>query len=748
MQSYPSPSAAAANNGCPFYTSGNNQNSSLQNPDELQLSAQLTTNIAPMMGVAPNGSMSESQVSRGQSRGNLVHQFDNEHDQHAHLQQSPGSLDQLGGHYGTRDGSLAPRKRTKVSRACDECRRKKIRCDATTDQNDVHCSNCKRVGARCQFSRVPMKRGPSKGYIKELADRLHTLEGAMHSGEMTHQFVPQHENSLQRRDSENYSPPPSIDSFSRKRRISATTDFGPYLAQKPLASWNSVPQDASRHLAQTSSGLVSPQTAPSGTNAFQEATNSPTSLQTAIWRNEPAQFRHLSDAVEDLANHQVSLKRDFEIENTILDAYYKLIQPTYCLLPFNKDKIPTQLAHCPAPLNDAMQEAMSIAVNSFQKDNPSPAIDTVNARRAMQYILVSSLEDTTSRHLRVNLVFLQTMLLFAIAVENNALHHPKILGSFSHSVWISSTISLAYAIKLFRLKPKKLKDTNIDADENVARRLWWSMYIMDRWNSAGTSSPVLIPDTASVLYPDDLPLLGDALWNLARLSTILGHLSTINTVSNTLPPLSVPLASAYGATVKGELERVRENLLSNDCHPLVLMAYWHLRILVELQLVDSEPNDLIDIAVKAINHLSHNFDFDSPLKYHFILLIILTLIDLLDYEMTRPQSEIQIEIILEKKLISADWEAVVQAMLTKRKNISTNTLSQIHSTDVDHNIEIDNLVRLADLATAAGAKRESGMSTGNAETLTTTSPFRYYNWLRQQVRNGFLNVLKQELAQG
>ncbi|KAF8459445.1 hypothetical protein BGX38DRAFT_13818 [Terfezia claveryi] len=58
----------------------------------------------------------------------------------------------------------APRKRSKVSRACDECRRKKIRCDATSESGIEQCSSCKRVGSKCSFSRVPMKRGPSKGY--------------------------------------------------------------------------------------------------------------------------------------------------------------------------------------------------------------------------------------------------------------------------------------------------------------------------------------------------------------------------------------------------------------------------------------------------------------------------------------------------------------------------------------------------------------------------------------------------------
>jgi hypothetical protein len=92
---------------------------------------------------------------------------------------------------GTTDSTR--RKRSKVSRACDECRRKKvanksaafcsyglpdtillqIRCDATAEDGSVKtCSNCNRIGQSCSFSRVPMKRGPSKGYFLHLSSQL------------------------------------------------------------------------------------------------------------------------------------------------------------------------------------------------------------------------------------------------------------------------------------------------------------------------------------------------------------------------------------------------------------------------------------------------------------------------------------------------------------------------------------------------------------------------------------------------
>ncbi|GMF02547.1 unnamed protein product [Ambrosiozyma monospora] len=63
-----------------------------------------------------------------------------------------------------------PRKRSKASRACDECRRKKIRCDAildmTTNKVVKICTTCDRNGDLCTFTRVPLKRGPTKGYSK------------------------------------------------------------------------------------------------------------------------------------------------------------------------------------------------------------------------------------------------------------------------------------------------------------------------------------------------------------------------------------------------------------------------------------------------------------------------------------------------------------------------------------------------------------------------------------------------------
>lgn len=64
----------------------------------------------------------------------------------------------------TSSSAYINRKRTKASRACDQCRKRKIKCDYNEDR--VVCSSCSKNGERCTFERVPLKRGPSKGYTR------------------------------------------------------------------------------------------------------------------------------------------------------------------------------------------------------------------------------------------------------------------------------------------------------------------------------------------------------------------------------------------------------------------------------------------------------------------------------------------------------------------------------------------------------------------------------------------------------
>ncbi|KAI5121297.1 hypothetical protein M0805_003766 [Coniferiporia weirii] len=64
------------------------------------------------------------------------------------------------------------------SRACDQCRRTKSKCRKPTDPNRP-CSNCVVAGLTCTYQGPSYKRGPPKGYINAIEQRLHQVEAIL-----------------------------------------------------------------------------------------------------------------------------------------------------------------------------------------------------------------------------------------------------------------------------------------------------------------------------------------------------------------------------------------------------------------------------------------------------------------------------------------------------------------------------------------------------------------------------------------
>ncbi|EJD03824.1 uncharacterized protein FOMMEDRAFT_19176, partial [Fomitiporia mediterranea MF3/22] len=72
--------------------------------------------------------------------------------------------------------SHANKKRS--SRACDQCRRTKSKCRKPVDPSKP-CSNCVIAGLTCTFQGPSYKRGPPKGYISAIEQRLHQVEAVL-----------------------------------------------------------------------------------------------------------------------------------------------------------------------------------------------------------------------------------------------------------------------------------------------------------------------------------------------------------------------------------------------------------------------------------------------------------------------------------------------------------------------------------------------------------------------------------------
>ncbi|PWN51278.1 hypothetical protein IE53DRAFT_308051, partial [Violaceomyces palustris] len=71
-------------------------------------------------------------------------------------------------------------KRRRVQRACDMCRKKKVRCDGLQPEKGA-CSNCANYGHECTFVDAARKRAPPRSYVDALEARMEKMEKLLES---------------------------------------------------------------------------------------------------------------------------------------------------------------------------------------------------------------------------------------------------------------------------------------------------------------------------------------------------------------------------------------------------------------------------------------------------------------------------------------------------------------------------------------------------------------------------------------
>lgn len=363
-----------------------------------------------------------------------------------------------------------------------------------------------------------------------------------------------------------------------------------------------------------------------------------------------------------------------------------------------------------------------------------------------------------------NLIYLQVMLLGAIEADNRDTARAQV--GFLQSFWFGSAVSFAYSMKLHAQKiPIQQSENDSDSDERLARRIWWSLVIMDRWRAASESCPLLIPDTSVVIFQEDQALLGENVYQLARkftslkvslfhltslgMSIILGHFTLIPT---DLPELSVPSVPVLHTLLRGELERFRESFPTSFFPPLnaplLHICYWYARVLMAMRLPWSEPQDLCSAALEIVTQLKNNTSLVSPLTHLATAFAAVALIECTGYEQTRKEAESGLSAILDGRIAPSGWDASIREMIVKNKNpgqssgaggaVGANSGTTQHAA-----IASQGLQHLAELATATTeeGKAESSIGEGRKELdsqkyLSTRAPD-----LRELVRVGYWGKL-------
>ncbi|PKB97684.1 hypothetical protein RhiirA5_467133 [Rhizophagus irregularis] len=70
-------------------------------------------------------------------------------------------------------------KRLKVTRACESCRRRKVKCDGGSGGSQTPCSSCRKLKIDCIFSNMAMKRTAPKTEQEQMDERLQRSENLL-----------------------------------------------------------------------------------------------------------------------------------------------------------------------------------------------------------------------------------------------------------------------------------------------------------------------------------------------------------------------------------------------------------------------------------------------------------------------------------------------------------------------------------------------------------------------------------------
>ncbi|GAA98844.1 uncharacterized protein L969DRAFT_76596 [Mixia osmundae IAM 14324] len=633
------------------------------------------------------------------------------------------------------DGVQRPR----GGRACDTCRKKKIRCDGGS--LDDPCSNCRTARRDCTFDENAKKRNPPKGYVEQLERRLETMEtflaslnltlppgteGVMTADQSDSSFQPPDASASPTDSSTVYDDRPEgiiLAPFSAPEYVQGTEaptqfsvastgrsfiTFGPDEASNTLIGQeldaslaNDIDQmslEAGRYIGR-SSGLTLAHTitsytrtngvSGSGTNGLASSSNTSSPVGPAPYQADRAwgsirdkddicYVRHERQSVSPVAGTSKSVVKaenqcfherrmeaesrtgiklnplpDDDLVETLIALFFDKIAPTYPVVhkpsfmsDYNKKK------HDAHPAFRGLLFSV-LAIASRFSDDPRVLDETGSG-------LKSKLEGPPSGEARGYMYWfaawrLQTPVSSAASLYDLQSLCLSCLYLMGASTPISAWLALGMAIRRAQdlgchRQRNQIWRTSLLRDQ-LRKRVWWTLYSLDRKLSAGLGRPLAIQDEDVDLdlplevddetladlntarTAEEVPAMPSTKPNLimgfnchVRLAKILGKaLRTIYAIKrddvrrDKLPLWEQRTAAELDSALNQWLEQLPAHLKWNaeDPHPQYgvqsaecLMSYYEVQILVHRDFLTPEQQSMLGfpslaICTNAARSLSH-----------------------------------------------------------------------------------------------------------------------------------------------
>ncbi|KAL2313347.1 Transcription factor [Schizosaccharomyces pombe] len=353
----------------------------------------------------------------------------------------------------------------RIPRACDMCRKRKIRCDG----KQPACSNCVSHGIPCVFTARPKRRtGQRQMYIKSLVSRLEQMESTLRSVIPNYDQQPDiihpsstpknyHDQNCTKGETSSDDSTDDIAFLNEKMGTLVTTPIG---SQKYFGSSSTF--SIIQHAAKFASGVESDK---------------------VLEHLSMAKSGCLFDPDESFDGSKAELP-SLEIANIYIDAYFKSYNPLFPV--FTRENFYQKFG----------------SPNCFKK--PDGSIDLVNYA---SYVVVLSLgclaiADTEEQVSRANALFKNTLgisievtkdMSFRTLVFNFLTSVYYCAVSKPNAVWLNVGVVVRVAQTLGLHRNSAMWSIGKEDAEEKAR-LFWYIYYLDRVSSMMTGKPVAFQD--------------------------------------------------------------------------------------------------------------------------------------------------------------------------------------------------------------------------------------------------------------
>ncbi|KAI7855773.1 fungal-specific transcription factor domain-containing protein [Circinella umbellata] len=380
----------------------------------------------------------------------------------------------LTSHTHTIDLSTTPR-RTRITRACDTCRRKKIRCDVNTTQP---CTTCRQYHWECSFNDTAKKRGPPKGYIESLETRLKKME----------QLLQQMQDKKRKR------PDPSS-----------------ALCIKNILTENDDENCCQEQVEMEQNQQKQPRTT-APTNVMTTAAPSPSGLVETFTNDTPELLIDLLvQKYFDVCTYSMPIidKSDF------FAAYNKFKNNNNNNDDNNNNSISQSLIYAMCAYAAYQLPTHDSIFNNFKYNNTSR--DT-----AFHYFMDKAVDIVKNEYFVSKLATVQALVLICA--------QPVIsTGQTRNWVFSGLAVRMAQEFRLHQLAtnpPRFQQEVKGKHVCDLYKRLWCAVYNTDRWNAAAMGRPLAIADSDCDIELPDIESNPDLILFalLTQLSTILGEI--------------------------------------------------------------------------------------------------------------------------------------------------------------------------------------------------------------------------------